>query len=136
VIYVLYIKDGTSKTVFGEMVQVPNGRADTIYQAIITFLGTNFIPLQKMVAFGSDGAAVMVGKKNEVSTKLQAEIPHLLVNHSGALASAQAAAKVPYPDKFKKIIEQLYRFYSNSGIRTATLREIQVKKTYFSGFLT
>lgn len=132
IIYVRYLKMGKSCTTFGGVVALQNGKADTIRQAILHFLDTNRLPLEQMCAFGSDGAAVMVGKVNGVSTQLRNRVPHLLANHCVAhrlaLASAQAAATVPYLEKFKRIVEQLYRFYHFSSVRTASLKEIQVCK--------
>lgn len=130
IVYLRYLKKGKSCTTFGGVVALPNGKADTIRQAILSFLDSNRLPLERMCAFGSDGAAVMVGRLNGVSTQLRDRVPHLLSNHCVAhrlaLASAQAAAKVPYLEKFKRIVEQLYRFYNFSSVRTATLKEIQV----------
>ena len=130
IIYARYLKDGKSKTSFGGTVTINNGKADTIKDAILHFLSTNDLPLQRMCAFGSDGAAVMVGRKNGVGKQLQDLVPHLLSNHCVAhrlaLASAQSAAAVPYLEKFKAILSQLFRFYNYSAVRTASLREIQV----------
>jgi hypothetical protein len=67
-LYVRYIKDGKSKIVFSETVSIPNGKDDTIKDAILTFLHKNQFPFHKLCAFGSDGAAVMVGRKSGVST--------------------------------------------------------------------
>ncbi|WAR06257.1 hypothetical protein MAR_021626 [Mya arenaria] len=56
-------------------------------------------------------------------------VPHILVNHCVAhrlaLASSQAAEKVSYLFKWKSSLEQLFRFYHASGVRTAYLLEIQ-----------
>jgi hypothetical protein len=139
ILYVRYIKDGKSKTVFAETISIPNGKADTIKDAILTFLHKNQFPLHKLCAFGSDGAAVMVGRKNGVSTQLTNIVPHLISNHCVAhrlaLAAAQAASGIRYLDKFKKIIEQLFRFYNYSAVRTASLKEIQVHIYYYCSLI-
>ena len=55
-------------------------------------------------------------------------IPQLLNNHCiahrHALASSQAANKIPYLHKFKAHVEHLYRFYAYSPVRTASSREV------------
>lgn len=136
IIYIRYICDSKSKTVFARLISIPDGKADTIKSAICKFLEDNRIPLKNMVAFGSDGAAVMVGNKNGVAAQLRSEVPYLLSNHCVAhrlaLASAQAASEIPYLKKFKRIVEQLFRFYAYSGVRTSGLREIQVSKKCLS----
>ena len=84
---------------------------------------------RKLVAFGSDGAAVMIGVHNGVAALLKQRSPWIIANHCVAhqlaLASAQAADEGPYIKKFKSILGQLYRFYKNSAVRTAGLRGIQ-----------
>ena len=66
IMYVRYLKDRKNRTSFGGTVTIANGRADTIKDSILQFLAVYQLPLQKMYAFGSDGAAVMVGRKNGV----------------------------------------------------------------------
>ncbi|WAR26837.1 ZN862-like protein, partial [Mya arenaria] len=128
-IYVRYLHQGASKTVFCSLVKVHNGKSDTIRAAVVQFLRDAKLPLNKMCTFGSDGAAAMLGKKNGVAAQLQTMVPHILVNHCVAhrlaLASSQAAEKVPYLLKWKANMEQLFRFYHASGVRTASLLEIQ-----------
>ena len=47
------------------------------------------------------------------------------VAHRLALACGQASNEIPYLLKFKAILDQLYRFYDNSPVRTAGLHSIQ-----------
>ena len=81
------------------------------------------------MAFGSDGAAVMMGQRGGVAAQLKKEIPWIVTNHCVAhrlaLATSQAADQVPYIKRFKLILGQLYRFYEYSAVRTAGLKEIQ-----------
>ena len=134
-ICVRYLHIGASKTVFCSLVKVYNGKSDTIRAAVVQFLRDAELPLNKMCAFGSDGAAAMMWKKNGVAAQLQTMVPHILVNHCVAhrlaLARPQAAEKVPYLLKWKAIVEQLFRFYHASGVRTASLLEIQVNMRRF-----
>ena len=56
------------------MLELFDGRAETITSAITQFLADVDLPLQEMVAFGSDGASVMVGRKGGVSTLLRNQV--------------------------------------------------------------
>ena len=51
------------------------GDANTVTSAILEFLEETGIEKRKIVGFGSDGAAVMVGKRNGVAARLRDEVP-------------------------------------------------------------
>ena len=61
VIYVKVVKDGKSQVYFATNVTVPDGKAETIVNAITEWLASERIAIQKVLGFGSDGAAVMMG---------------------------------------------------------------------------
>ena len=71
----------------------------------------------------------MLGMRGGVATLLKKEVPFMIANHCIAhrlaLACGQASDEVPYIKKFKAILDQLYRFYDNSPVRTAGLHSIQ-----------
>ncbi|KAJ8043554.1 hypothetical protein HOLleu_10692 [Holothuria leucospilota] len=117
------------KTSFFDIKDIPDGRADTITRELKKMLDEGGIDFTDMAGFGSDGASVMVGRRNGVASKLREEIPTLInihcVAHRLALAAGQAATGIPYVVKFKEIIQQLYQFYQNSAVRMAGLTEIQ-----------
>ena len=85
---------------------------------------------RKHVALGSDGANVMVGNYSGVARRLQSDAPHLVsshcVAHRLALASAQVANDIRCLNEFKDVLQQLFRFYHNSGVRMSGLKAIQV----------
>jgi hypothetical protein len=127
-----YLKDGVSKTDFIGILPLPDGKADTITETLVTFLTEDLgLQLEKMCALGSDGAKVMVGRQNGVAAQLRRRVPHLVNNHCVAhrlaLAVGQAAKGVPYLQKFKDIIGDLHRFYEKSAVRTSGLKAIQVR---------
>ena len=97
-----------------------DGRAETIKSAVVKTLEDLGVPLDKMCAVGSDGASVMLGRKNGVAALLKQSVPHLIANHCVAhrlaLASSQAAGAISYVKKFKAIVEQLYRFYQYNPV--------------------
>ena len=121
-------KDRRIRTAFIGMVGIPDGCAISIMGVLQKLCEDNQLDLENK-AFGSDGAAVMVGRRNGVSALLKQMVPWVLANHcvvhSLAPASAQAADEISYIKKFKAILGQLYRFYSYSGVRMAGLKEIQ-----------
>ena len=75
-LYCRIIENGEAKGVFGTNVEVPNGKAETVTEAIMTFLDERGICIEKVVGLGTDGANIMVGSKNGVGVRLQ--IPELL----------------------------------------------------------
>ena len=131
IVYARYLNsDRQICTSFISLLEVPNGTASTIFSALQKLCEEEGFDIDgKLVAFGSDGAAVMIGRHSGVATLLKQKSPWLIANHCVAhrlaLASAQAADAVPYVKKFKAILDQLYRFYDNSAVRTAALKLIQ-----------
>ena len=83
-----------------------------------------------MLGFTSDGAPVMCGKRNGVAAKLKQMIPYLIsyhcANHRSALVAAHAANALRPIKDAKDTLGHLYRYFSNSTVRTANLKEIQV----------
>ena len=86
-----------------------------------------------MSGFGSDGASVMVGRRSGVATRLKETNPSLTVSfvhcicHWLALASKDAFynSEIPYLKKYEEILTSLFKFYHNTSVRAAGLREIQ-----------
>ena len=112
------------------MIEVADGTARTILVALQLLCDREHLDIQnKLVAFGSDGAAVMIAAHSGVATLLKHICPWMISNHCVAhrlaLAAGQAAEEVAYIKKFKAIISQLYRFYDFSAVRRAGLRGIQ-----------
>lgn len=130
VIYARYITDSGVQTRFLGMLNIPDGTALTIVEAVTKFCDDwNLDINQKLCGLGSDGASVMLGRRGGVATLLKARVPFMIANHCVAhrlaLACGQASNEVPYLRKFKAILDQLYRFYDNSPVRTAGLHGIQ-----------
>ena len=129
VIYAKYIENGAVQTRFLSMIQIRNGTASTIVEAVTKFCEEWNLDIKKMCGLGSDGASVMLGKKGGVATLLKARVPFMIANHCVAhrlaLACGQASNEIPYLLKFKAVLDQLYRFYDNSPVRTAGLHSIQ-----------
>lgn len=131
ILYARYINDtGIVKCSFLGTFEIPNCKSQTITDKICSEADALGLSLsEKMCGFGSDGASIMIGKRNGVAAKLKDKVPWLVnshcVAHRLALACSQAADEVPYMKKFKAILAQLYRFYEHSSVRTAGLKDIQ-----------
>ena len=57
------------QTSFLALVDLPDGKADTIVAALRQFMTDNQLPAHCFIGLGSDGASVMVGRKTGVSIK-------------------------------------------------------------------
>ena len=127
VLYTRFISctDGTIVTSFLKIVELSDGRAETVQEAILAYLRTNSIPLSGLVGFGRDGAAVTIGRNSGVATRLKHRQSVLTsihcVAHRLALAAGQAGEKVPFlSTSFKPTPRQLFSFYENSAIRMSS----------------
>lgn len=131
VIYAQFINsDAQIQTVFLKIVELTNGCAVTIEEALLTYLETSSIPLSRLVGFGSDGASVMIGKHSGVAARLKTKQPILTsihcVAHRLALAASQASDKVKFiATTFKPTLRQLFYFYENSSVRSSGLKALQ-----------
>jgi hypothetical protein len=111
-------------------VQLPNGTAKTIADAVNELCQVWNLDIKtKLCGLGSDGASVMLGARGGVAKILKDQTPFFIANHCIAhrlaLACGQASNEIPYLKKFKAILDQLYRFYEYSPVRTAGLHLIQ-----------
>ena len=125
-----YLLDGEVRSRFLGIVELPDGKAVTITDAIFQFCGKMDLDIhRRLFVLGSDGASVMLGCRGGVSTLLKEKVPYLIVNHCVAhrlaLACGQAANEINYLKKFKTILAQLYRYYQYSSVRMAGLKRLQ-----------
>ena len=106
---------------------ISDGKAETIHREVLHFLDTLQLDKSKMVAMGSDGENVMIGKKNWV--ELKKTNPTLInvhcIAHRLALAAGQASTSVQYLTKFKAILQQLFIYYEYSAVKTSGLKKFR-----------
>ena len=106
IIYARFLsKQRKIKTAFIGMIRIPDSCAATIMGVLTKICDDNNLDLEhKMVAFGSDGASVMIGQRSGVSALLKQVAPWIIANHCVshrlALATAQAAYEIPYVKMF------------------------------------
>ena len=103
VIYILFnhrylTRSGERCNIFLRIVYLFDGKAETIEKALLQFCDVAGIEMRKVMGFGSDGAAVMVGRVSGVSTRLKVHNPVMInihcVAHRLALAAAQASGSI------------------------------------------
>ena len=87
------------------------------------------ISLTDVAGFGSDGAAVMVGKTSGVATRLKTYNGEMISIHCGAhrlaLACSQAAGGITYLKHFDNHLATLFYYFKNSPVREAAFHQIQ-----------
>ena len=111
------------------MVDLKDGTANSTEKALLEVLSKCDIPISAVCSFGSDGAAVMMGRRSGVYARLKGHNPEIVSVHCGAhrlsLASSQAAQHVPYMKTFDLHLVALYYHLKNSSVREASLHQIQ-----------
>uniref|UniRef100_A0A3Q2D4V7 HAT C-terminal dimerisation domain-containing protein n=1 Tax=Cyprinodon variegatus TaxID=28743 RepID=A0A3Q2D4V7_CYPVA len=80
------------------------------------------------IAFVSDGASFMIGRKSGVATRLTAKYPNLFtwhcMNHRLELAVADTVDEVASVNHFKTFMEKIYNLYSQSSKNSRELLEV------------
>ena len=131
VVYIRYITPNAEvKTSFMKILELFNGTAQTIEEAVVNYLDNTNLPFSKMVGFATDGARVMTGRLNGVAARLKRRQPVLTsvhcVAHRLALAASQSGSQVTYINNtFKPTLTQLFYFYENSPVRMSGLKAIE-----------
>ncbi|KAL9977260.1 hypothetical protein ACROYT_G014644 [Oculina patagonica] len=89
------------------------------------------IGLRKLTGLCTDGASVMVGKKEGLAAKLRRVCPDMInlhcVCHKLALACADADQELKYVDHMATIIRQLWQSMENSSKRTKAYMKTQMQ---------
>ena len=129
VLYGRTVVEGKLSTRFLKVVNLPDGKACTITQALITYFESVELSIDSLSSFGSDGASVMTGRHSGVAARLCAMnaqiIPVHCICHRLALATGQASNEVPYLKKMKEYLLTLWKFFHFSPVRAAGLKLIQ-----------
>ena len=92
--------------------------SEGVYQCLINEVKQNDIDMNKLVGFGSDGAATMMGIRNGVGTRLKGICPDITLIHCLAhrleLCFKDAIKKSQYYDKAQTLLIGLYYFIRKS----------------------
>ena len=120
---------GKAKIEFAANVEVKDGKAETIYSAVLNHLNSNNIPVKKLSGLGTDGASVMKGRHNGLAVRLQRLNAKIVavwcVAHKLALVAHWAAKDVPYLVKYEEIVIGIYNFFQYSAVRYNKLKELK-----------
>ena len=126
-------KEFTVHSYFLANITITNVKSDAqvLFGIIEEYLVSQGLDLRKVYGFGSDGAAVMVGRHNGVATRVKNKSPHCVAIHCMAhrlnLSTSQASKNVPYLKEFEETMSDLFYFFggAKSGNRQCELAEIQ-----------
>jgi hypothetical protein len=128
VLYGRTVVEGKLSTRFLKVVDLPDGKACTITQALIAYLQSFGLSIDSLSSFGSDGASVMTGRHSGVAARLcrlNGQIIQIhCICHRLALATGQARNEVPYLKKMKEYLLALWKFFNFSPVRAAGLKLI------------
>ena len=128
IIYVQTFSGGKVNVSFATNIDVPDGKAETIFNAINEWLVSWEIPITKVMGLATDGAAVMTGVRSGVGVRMKQENPRMVhihcVAHKLALAVSQAAASVRSVKTYEDTVQSVYFFFHNSAVRYNRLRTV------------
>ena len=128
-----------------DAIQIPviSLNADTICGKVADYIESNDLKYENLRGLGTDGAAVMTGKRNGAVKQIidrqqdkqkDKHKPSKLTNkaigahcaaHKLNLAAKQAGTEFPIVQRFKRVLNQLHAFYSRSAVRNAGLKAVQ-----------
>lgn len=129
IMYVRFLTDGDVCTRFLQIMDLPSGKADDIFEVIMKELKTKQLPLEKLIGMATDGASVMKGERNGITAKMKRENPFLLsthcIAHRLALASGKAADSVPYMKQYQQYVNTIYKYFHYSPKHSRVLEQMQ-----------
>ena len=110
-------------------VKLVEGTGEAIFKAVSKELSQRNIPLQKVYGLGTDGAAVMTGKKKGLTGRFLEVNPHIANGHCSAhrvaLVSEQAAEKTPKIKEYREALTSLYYYFYKSPTKASQMAEVQ-----------
>ena len=116
-----------TKAVFAGIIPLARCDSHSILEQI-KFYTTSNIDIQKMVMFTSDGAAVMLGKRNGVAKLLKNFVPHVIeqqcVAHREDLEIDDASSKVSLTQDIETLVRTVYTMFRRSSVKKQGLQAI------------
>ena len=122
VLYGRAVVKGELKTRF---LDLSDGKAPTIVDAITTYLECVDLNIDDLSSFGSDGASVMTGRHAGVAAMNSQIISVHCICHRLALASGQASNQIKYLRQMKEYLLALWKYFHYSPVRSGHLKSIQ-----------
>ncbi|MEW8544162.1 MAG: hypothetical protein AB2693_11565 [Candidatus Thiodiazotropha sp.] len=128
IVYFVALENGVKRTYFGGNYTIFNGTAETVTSGLLAALEERGITMSKVMGFGSDGAAVMMGRKTGVAKRLKDYNPFMInihcIAHRVALAASGAGKEIEKIAKFRQTVNSVYNYFDNSAVRYERLREL------------
>ena len=129
VIYGKVVVEGKLKTRYLRIIDIEDGKATTIVEAITSYLHYSRLDFHHLSSFGSDGASVMTGCHAGVATLLCSLNSEMIsvhcICHRLALASGQASNQVKYIKQMKDHLLALRKYFHFSPVCSVQLKSIQ-----------
>lgn len=130
VVYYKLCVNGEPKVVFAGAEKLIAGDGYTVASALRHRLKKDAVPIHKLVAFGSDGAGVMLGHVTGVAGRLCSVNPILIAihcaSHRSALGIEGAVDECAYlTNKYIPTVEHLGRYFGYSHARTSAFQDSQ-----------
>ena len=122
------IHGGEANDVFLDLVPVQEGSAQSLYDSVVKVFVDNGIPYKEnMIGFASDGANVMMGAHNSLSSRLVTDVPNLFIMkcicHSFHLCASYACMSLPRA--VEQMTRDIYNYFMSSPKRLSELKEFQ-----------
>lgn len=99
--------------------RVHEATAEKLHISFKAFIAENGLDLKRMVGIGTDGAANMCGKHNSLFTRLQGDVPNLMLMkcmaHSVSLCASKAADQLP--SEVESLIKNSKSYFAHSSLR-------------------
>jgi hypothetical protein len=116
------------KDCFFTLLPMVDSTANAIFNLIVDAFNKENIPYKiNLIGFAADGANVMMGNKNSVSTLLKKQIPHIFilkcVCHSFALCASYACNTLP--DYVEILVRDIYKYFQYSPKKFGEYKEFQ-----------
>lgn len=107
---------------FLSLIEVENGTAKCLFEAVLKLLTDYNIPIENMTGFGDDNASVMMG--NKIGVQINPKIMVMVcICHSLHLCASAAAQKLP--KSVEEFLRNLINYISNSSKRIESFKEYQ-----------
>ncbi|BFZ04961.1 hypothetical protein BsWGS_08000 [Bradybaena similaris] len=124
------MEDNVPMEKFLALVKIPNGKAETIANAIDKELTSLDLNYENIIAFGFDGASNMAGNvggvRKKLSEKANKEVLYVHCRaHILSLAAASCRNKSQKVKRFFHVLKDIYKLFSKSPKKEHILHEIQ-----------
>ena len=100
------------------MIEIEEADHVSLYELLVAYFSLMNLPLENMIAIGTDGGSNLCGAQNSLYTLLKEKIPNLqlikCVCHSLNLVASSAADEFPSSVEF--LLREVYNWFSNSSL--------------------